>query len=103
MLGPGFSRRCMSGRCSGNCSLRGVAAEVTGSDPVFVQGQARGGLLRPTCSWTGRLIVELKCVESLANEHIAQCINYLKASGLRLALLINFQHAKLEWKRVVFG
>ena len=49
------------------------------------------------------LIVELKCVESLANEHLAQCINYLKISGKRVGLLLNFQRPKLEWKRVVHG
>jgi GxxExxY protein len=47
------------------------------------------------------LIVELKCVERFANEHLAQCINYLKVSGLRVALLINFQRPKLEWKRIL--
>ena len=47
------------------------------------------------------VIVELKCVDRLANEHLAQCINYPKASGLRVALLINFRKPKLEWKRVL--
>ncbi len=48
-----------------------------------------------------KVIVELKCVDRLGNEHLAQCINYLKASGLRVALLINFQRPNLEWKRVL--
>lgn len=50
-----------------------------------------------------RLIVELKCVDRFSSEHMAQCINYLKASNLRLALLINFQKPKVEWKRVIYG
>jgi len=48
-----------------------------------------------------KVIVELQCVDRLANEHLAQCINSLKASGLRVALLINFQRPKVEWKRVL--
>jgi len=48
-----------------------------------------------------KVIVELKCVARLGNEHPAQCINYCKASGLRVALLINFQRPKVEWKRVL--
>jgi len=48
-----------------------------------------------------KFIVELKCVERFANEHLAQCINYLKVSGLQVALLINFQRPKVEWKRVL--
>jgi GxxExxY protein len=42
-----------------------------------------------------KLIVELKCVDRLANEHLAQCIDYLKASRLSVALLINFQRPKV--------
>jgi GxxExxY protein len=40
-------------------------------------------------------------VERIANEHLAQCINFLKVSGLQVALLINFQRPKVEWKRVL--
>ncbi len=38
------------------------------------------------------IIVEIKAVTELANEHRAQLLNYLKATGLRLGLLINFGH-----------
>jgi GxxExxY protein len=48
-----------------------------------------------------KLIVEQKCVERFANEHLAQCINYLKVSGLQVVLRINFQRPKVEWKRVL--
>jgi GxxExxY protein len=47
------------------------------------------------------IVVELKCVESFTGEHFAQCINYLKATNLKLALLVNFQKPKVEWKRIV--
>ena len=47
------------------------------------------------------LVIELQCAERLSNEHIAQCLNYLQASGRTLCLLVNFQRPKVEWKRVV--
>ena len=47
----------------------------------------------------GKVIVELKVVRSLAPEHQAQLINYLKASGLEVGLLINFGTPRLECKR----
>ena len=47
------------------------------------------------------LLIELKCVDRLANEHTAQCLNYLRASGRTVCLLINFQKPKVEWKRIV--
>ena len=49
------------------------------------------------------VLVELKCVDRLAPEHTAQCLNYLRASGLELCLLINFQHPKIEWKRLALS
>jgi hypothetical protein len=49
------------------------------------------------------LVVELKCAERLANEHTRQCLNYLRASGRTVCLLVNFQKPKVEWKRIVPG
>ncbi len=48
-----------------------------------------------------KIIVELKAVETLAPEHDAQVLNYLKATGMQLGLLINFGSAKLQVKRLV--
>lgn len=49
-----------------------------------------------------RIIVELKAVSRLADEHRAQVLNYLHATGYRLGLLVNFgYHPKLEWERIV--
>src|SRR4051812_18553240 len=49
------------------------------------------------------LLVEVKCVECLTDAHRNQCLNYLKAAGLSVCLLVNFQRAKVEWRRVVLG
>ena len=51
----------------------------------------------------GMVLVELKAIKTLDDIHSAQCINYLKASHFRLALLINFQRPKVEWKRIIYG
>ena len=49
-----------------------------------------------------KVLVELKAVSALAEEHEAQVINYLHATGYRLGLLVNFGHyPKLQWKRIV--
>jgi GxxExxY protein len=48
-----------------------------------------------------RIIVELKAVAELADEHRAQVLNYLKAGGFELGLLINFGHyPKLQYERI---
>ena len=48
----------------------------------------------------GKVIVELKAVSTLAPEHSAQTINYLKATGIEVGLLINFGRPKIEYKRL---
>lgn len=48
----------------------------------------------------GKVIVELKAIKSLLPEHQAQLINYLKATGIDVGLLINFGTPKLEVRRV---
>ena len=50
----------------------------------------------------GKIIVEIKAVSQLANEHRAQMHNYLKATGLKLGLLVNFGHyPQVEWERII--
>lgn len=48
-----------------------------------------------------RIIVELKSVRALDNIHKAQCLNYLKATGYTVCLLVNFGNPKLEIRRIV--
>lgn len=71
------------------------------SFPVSYKGQMVGEYLADLVV-EDRLVMELKCVERFGNEHMAQCINYLKASALLccLALLFNLQRPKVEWKRI---
>jgi len=50
----------------------------------------------------GKIILELKAVSALADEHRAQVLNYLNATGCKLALLVNFgHHPGLEYERIV--
>ena len=49
------------------------------------------------------VIVELKAVKAILEIHRAQCINYLRATGLRVCLLRNFGNPRLEIRRVVVG
>ena len=48
-----------------------------------------------------KILVELKTVEKITNVHFAQLLNYLKATGIKLGLLINFGPRKLEYERII--
>jgi len=48
-----------------------------------------------------RIILEIKAVTTLDSTHMAQVLNYLKATGFPLGLLVNFGAKSLEWKRIV--
>ena len=66
----------------------------------------RGQILRqrykPDFICFEKIIVELKAVSVLADEHRAQLLNYLHATGMKLGLMVNFgHHPKLEYERIV--
>lgn len=48
-----------------------------------------------------KVLSELKTVDAVTNIHRAQAINHLKATGLRLSILMNFAKPKLKWERLV--
>jgi GxxExxY protein len=100
VLGAGFLEKVYERALIRELMLRGVSAKAQVSFPVCYKGQYIGEYVADLVV-EERLIVELKCVDRLANEHLAQCINYLKASRLQVALLINFQRPRVEWKRVL--
>lgn len=73
---------------------RGVAVHYDG----VVVGEYTADLLVEDA-----VIVELKAVKALEDAHLAQCLNYLKATGLELALLVNFGAPRVDVRRVVLG
>ena len=102
MFGAGFLEKVYQRALLRELSLRGIRATGEASFAVTCKGHPVGDYFADLLV-EDVLVVELKCAERLANEHVAQCLNYLRASGLTLCLLINFQKPKVEWKRIVRG
>ena len=48
-----------------------------------------------------QVVVDTKTIERITDHELGQMLNYLKITRLEVGLLLNFKHAKLEWKRVV--
>jgi GxxExxY protein len=69
---------------------------------VFYKGHPLDKRLRPDLIVAGEIIVELKAVASLADEHRAQVLNYLRVTGKQVGYLINFAaFPNIEWQRLV--
>ena len=49
----------------------------------------------------GQVIVDTKTIEKITDEELGKMINYLKITGLRVGLILNFKHPRLEFERVV--
>lgn len=101
-LGCGFLEKVYERALVRELILRGFDVRPQACFPVRYKGQNVGDYVADIVV-DGQLIVELKCVEQFSTQHIAQCINYLKASGIRLGVLINFQHPRIKWKRIIYG
>jgi GxxExxY protein len=101
-LGCGFLEKVYERGLIRELKLRGHKVKPQVSYSVMYKGASIGEYFADIIV-EDKLLVELKCAEQLSSEHMAQCINYLKASGLRLALLVNFQRPKVQWKRIVYN
>src|SRR5438105_2709473 len=101
-LGAGFLEKVYQRALLHELRLRGLRADAEVSFPITYKGQGVGEDFADILV-EDVLVMELKCAERLSNEHTAQCLNYLRASGRTLCRLVNFQKPRVEWKRIVHG
>jgi GxxExxY protein len=90
ILGPGLLESIYQRALCHELSLRGVRHVPQQPLPVTYKGVNLGDDLRMDIVVDGRLVVELKAVEKMEPIHEAQLLTYLKLSGHRLGLLLNF-------------
>jgi GxxExxY protein len=80
--------------------LRGCVAAPEVKIPVYYKDELVGDYSADILV-EGRIILELKALNALAGEHEAQLLNYLKATGLKVGLLINFGTNRVQVKRKI--
>jgi GxxExxY protein len=102
ILGHGFLERIYKKALLIELWKRGLKAESEAPIQVQYKGELVGDYFADIVV-EGRIILELKSIEKLQPVHEAQLLNYLKATGIQVGLLINFTHPKAEIKRMVFN
>jgi GxxExxY protein len=99
-LKPGLDEKLYERALVLELTKRGYVVDQQRSFPVLYDGIEIGNLI-PDLIVDHTLIVDPKVVSAFNEAHIAQMLGYLNITGLRVALLLNFKNASMEWKRVV--
>ena len=82
--------------------MQGIPFAAQASLPISYKGRVLKHRYVADVVCYDKIVVEVKAVEKLVDEHRAQLLNYLNATGHHLGLLVNFgHHPKLEWERMV--
>ncbi len=99
-LRPGLDEKLYENALCIELVERGIRFEQQKAYPVHYRGRYVGRLV-PDLIVEDKIIVDAKVVEAFCDQHVAQMIGYLRITGLKLGLLINFKHASLKVKRVL--
>ncbi len=99
-LGYGFLEKVYENALMVLFRREGIQAKQQSPINVFFEGQIVGDYFSDILV-EDKIIVELKSVEKIIDVHKAQALNYLRATGLRLAILLNFGKERLEYERLV--
>jgi GxxExxY protein len=77
----------------------GIAYEQQRRFDVHYLGERIGEFI-PDLVVNGKIVVDAKVVDRLTDHEKGQMLNYLRITKLRVGLLLNFKHARLEWERI---
>jgi GxxExxY protein len=99
-LGCGFLEKLYENAMFVELTRSGLVVEQQRAIQVRYKGVVVGEYIADLIV-AGEIVVELKAVKDLDEIHTAQCLNYLKATGLKVCLLINFGKSRVEVKRLV--
>ena len=101
VVGCGFTEPLYQDAFEEELRLRGISFDREKSFSFTYKGKGLDKIFRPDFVCFDKIIVELKTVQEITDEHYAQVYNYLKATGMQLGLLINFGKKSLEYKRIL--
>lgn len=99
-LGSGFLEKVYENAMMVLFRKRSITAEQQKSLNLIYYGENIGRYVADILV-EDKVILELKAVDKITDIHIAQTINYLKITGKKLGIILNFKNKKLEYRRVI--
>jgi len=99
-LGTGFLEKVYENALKVELEIRGLAVQTQKQVKINYKDR-EVGLYQTDLLINDTIIVEVKSTEKILSIHKAQIINYLKATGLQVGLIINFGNPKVEFERIV--
>ena len=100
-LGSGFLERVYQDALEYEFRERGIPYEREKKIQIMYKGKPLGEPYRADFVCYGKIIIELKAVKTLEDTHYAQILNYLKATKMKLGILVNFHDIYIVPKRIV--
>lgn len=102
-MGCGFLESVYQECLSVELELLNIPTSAQKEITLCYKGHPLSQTYRPDFLCFEKIVVELEAAAALAGEHEAQVMNYLRATGLKVGLLVNFGHYPgLQFKRIVF-
>jgi GxxExxY protein len=99
-LKPGLNEKAYENALAIELRKRGANVQQQRRFDVLYEGQLVDVLV-PDLIVEDKIVVDPKVVEDFNSSHTAQMIGYLAITNLPLALLLNFKHTDLRWRRIV--
>ncbi len=99
-LGHGLNEKCYENALVVEFKLRGVGCAQQRRFEVLYKGEPVG-LFVPDLIAYDQVIVDAKVIDRITDIERGQMLNYLRITKLRVGLILNFKHPRLEWERIV--
>lgn len=99
-LGPGLIEKPYERALAREFSLREIPFDQQMRFPVLYKGWEVGEFVPDLIAFR-KIVVDTKVIASITDLEMGQMLNYLKITQLKVGVILNFKHTRLEWKRLI--
>jgi GxxExxY protein len=99
-IGHGLNEKIYENGLTVEFKIRGIAFDQQHRFEVLYKGQRVGEFIPDLIAYES-VIVDAKVIDRITDLERGKMLNYLRIAKLRVGLILNFEHPKLEWERIV--